>query len=230
MRQGLLAFAPGFFSRHRAQLTFVRFLRSLAWACLEWDQGCHNQEIVFSDAILGAKPRYLFVALHVVLDQHRENSLRPRLPLSLKGLNPSGQSINSASAHCRRVASASMRSQMALIVCRTTVASSSFQLIKTSLEPLHGDRLEHIPHAPQRVDQPGPVRDFRRALPHFSIDTAHFFENASQAIEVPNPRSRSGLAGSALPFCLRCNAFASVKKAAHVQIGPRVATSSHDIN
>jgi hypothetical protein len=80
MRQGLLAFAPGFFSRHRAQLTFVRFLRSLAWACLEWDQGCHNQLIVFSDTILGAKSRNFLIFAHVIFDDHHETSLLPRLP------------------------------------------------------------------------------------------------------------------------------------------------------
>ena len=42
-----------------------------------------------------------------------------------------------------------MRSQMGLIVCRATMAACSFQFIKTILDPFHGDRLEHIPHAPQ---------------------------------------------------------------------------------
>jgi hypothetical protein len=107
-----------------------------------------------------------------------------------------------------------MRSQMRLIVCRATMAACSFQVIKTMLDPFHGDRLEHIPHALERVDQPSAVRDFGRALPHFTIHIAHFLENAGQAVEVPNPRSRSGLAGSALPFCLRCHAFASLIKAA----------------
>jgi hypothetical protein len=57
--------------------------------------------------------------------------------------NLAGQSINLASAHGVRGATASMRSQMGLglIVCR------SLQFIK--ILPFHGDRLEHIPHAPQ---------------------------------------------------------------------------------
>ena len=42
-----------------------------------------------------------------------------------------------------------MRSQMGLIVCRATMAACSLQFIKTILDPFHGDRLEHIPHAPQ---------------------------------------------------------------------------------
>jgi hypothetical protein len=116
-----------------------------------------------------------------------------------------------------------MRSEMRLIVCRATMAACSFQLVETILDPFHGDRLEHISHALQTVDQPGAVRDFRRALPHFPIDIAHFPENAGQAVEVPNPRSRSGPAGGALPFCLRCHPFASVKKAAHLVMFPCVA-------
>jgi hypothetical protein len=104
---------------------------------------------------------------------------------------------------------------MGLIVCRATVAACSLQFIKTILDPFHGDGLEHIPHAPQCVDQPSAVRDFGRALPHFPVHRPHLLKKAGQAIEVPNPRSRSGPAGGALPFCLRCHAFASAKKADH---------------
>jgi len=115
-----------------------------------------------------------------------------------------------------------MRSQMGLIVCRATRAACSLQFIKTILDPFHGDRLEHIPHAPQCVDQSSAVRDFGRALPHFPVHRPHLLKKAGQAVEVPNPRSRSevpnprsrsGPAGGALPFCLRCHAFASAKKA-----------------
>lgn len=108
-----------------------------------------------------------------------------------------------------------MRSQMGLIVCRATMAACSLQFIKTILDPFHGDRLEHIPHAPQCVDQPSAVRDFGRALPHFPVHSPHLLKKAGQTVEVPNPRSRSGPVGGALPFCLRCHAFASAKKADH---------------
>jgi len=97
------------------------------------------------------------------------------------------------------------------------MAACSFQFIKTILDPFHGDRLEHIPHAPQCVDQPSAVRDFGRALPHFPVHSPHLLKKAGQTVEVPNPRSRSGPVGGALPFCLRCHAFASAKKADHAR-------------
>jgi hypothetical protein len=84
---GALAIGP-------MQLPFVRFRCRLARARLEGDQDPHNQEIVIGDPMVSAIPRHHFVALHVVLDQHPENSLRPRLPLSLYRLNPARQSIN----------------------------------------------------------------------------------------------------------------------------------------
>jgi hypothetical protein len=84
IRQHLLPFAPiAIVSRHVAQFALIGFCRRLVCERLEWDYDLGNQEIVTSDAMLGAKLRNFLISSHVIADQHRENSLRPRLPLTL---------------------------------------------------------------------------------------------------------------------------------------------------
>jgi hypothetical protein len=83
IRQRLLAAPITIVPRHLAQFTLIGFRRRLVRTGLEWDYDPYNQEIVTSHAILGAKPLHLLSPVHVIRDDHAENSLRPRLPLSL---------------------------------------------------------------------------------------------------------------------------------------------------
>src|SRR5262245_27990595 len=88
-----------FFTRHLAELPLVGFRCCLAGATPIRDDASHPENIVTRDPMLGAKARHFLISSPVIPHHHPEKPLRPRLPLSLHGLNPARQSIDHVPAH-----------------------------------------------------------------------------------------------------------------------------------